>query len=175
MAPRSRSPGSREVVPVGRIAGPYGVRGWVRVRSDTDPPEGLLDHATWLIGAPGDWTEHRVAEGRVHGAGLVARLEGLGDRDAAGALSGRDIGIERDALPELEDGDYYWTDLIGLEVRTVEGARLGTVVRMMETGANDVLVVGGERERLLPYLPGRVVRRVDLEAGSIEVDWNVED
>ena len=175
MAEPSRPSTGLDVVPVGRVAGPYGVRGWLRVRSDTDPPEGLLDHGTWLIGGRGGWAEHHLAEGRRHGAGLVVRLEGVTDRDAAGAFAGRDVGVARDALPALEDGEYYWADLIGLEVRNAEGVALGTVVRMMETGANDVLVVDGERERLVPYLPDRVVRRVDLAAGRIEVDWAAED
>ncbi len=104
----------------------------------------------------------------------MARLDGVTDRDAAAALAGCDVGVARDALPALDDGEYYWSDLIGLEVRSVDGVALGTVARMMETGANDVLVVDGERERLVPYLPGRVVRSVDLEAGTIEVDWHVE-
>ena len=104
----------------------------------------------------------------------VVILEGIADRDAAEALPGVEVAVWRDGLPALAEGEFYWSDLVGLTVATTEGVDLGVVDRMMETGANDVLVVKGERERLIPFLMDDVVRQVDLEAGHMEVDWDPE-
>jgi len=166
--------GSRKAVPIGRVVGVFGVRGWLRIRSDTEPRAGILEHPIWLVGGEGQWREHALVDGRVHGSGLVACLEGIDERETARAFVGRDIAVDRDALPELEEGEYYWIDLVGLEVRSVAGEVFGTVTQVMETGANDVLVVRGRREWLVPYLPGSVVRRVDLDAGTIEVEWDFD-
>jgi len=161
-----------ELVTLGRISGLYGVRGWVRVFSHTDPREGIVRYSPWYLRLGGEWRPVRVAEGRRHGKGVVARLEGCDDRDQAARLMGAEIAVRREQLPPLPPGEYYWTDLEGLRVVTREGVELGTVARLMETGANDVLVVRGERERLIPYLPERVVLEVDLEGGLIRVDWD---
>jgi len=161
-----------DLVTVGRISGLYGVRGWVRVYSHTEPREGIVRYSPWYLRLGGEWRPVAVAEGRRHGKGVVARLEGCEDRDQAARLMGAEIAVRRDQLPPLPEGDYYWTDLEGLRVVNREGVELGTVERLMETGANDVLVVRGERERLVPYLPGRVVLGVDLEGGEIRVDWD---
>jgi len=175
MAARDESPGSRAPLPLGRITGTYGVRGWVRLQSDTDPPEGILEYTPWLLGEAGDqWVERELIEGRRHGSGVVARLAGCTDRDAALRLGGTVVAVSRSKLPALAEDEYYWTDLIGLEVFNRDGRVLGRVERMMATGANDVLVVGGERERLIPYLPGRYVKRVDLAARRLEVDWDAD-
>lgn len=160
-------------VPVGRISGVYGVRGWVRVYSYTDPREAILEYAPWWIAdADGGWYPGTLAEGRRHGKGVVARLEGCRDRDAALALVGREIAVSRSALPDSGPDRYYWVDLEGLRVQTRDARALGTVTGLLETGANDVLVVRGERERLIPFVIGRVVRKVDLARGVIEVDWD---
>lgn len=161
-----------DLVTVGRICGLYGVRGWVRVFSHTDPREGIVRYSPWYLRLGGEWREVRLAEGRRQGKGVVARLEGCEDRDQAARLMGAEIAVRRDQLPPLPPGEYYWTDLEGLRVVTREGVELGVVARLMETGANDVLVVRGERERLVPYLPERVVLEVDLEGGVIRVDWD---
>jgi len=116
----------------------------------------------------------RVLEARAQGAGLVARLEGIADRDQAQALKGRDIAVWHDELPRLEAGEYYWSELIGLTVVTDKGVHLGVLDRFLETGANDVFVVCGEVEHWLPYLPGEVVLRVDLESQCMEVNWDPE-
>ena len=120
----------------------------------------------------GDWQPRQVAEGKRHGKGVVARLEDCVDRDQALQLMGSEIGIRRDQLPDTAPGEYYWGDLQGLEVLTEDGASLGTVDHLMETGANDVLVVKGDRERLIPFVLQQVVTRVDLDAGTIQVDWD---
>ncbi|MDH3314208.1 MAG: ribosome maturation factor RimM [Gammaproteobacteria bacterium] len=162
------------LVRLGRITGVYGVRGWVRVSSDTEPASNILDYRPWRVRIGEEWVTHTAVEGRPHGKGLVVKLEGLDDRDAAAALSGADIAVSRSALPNLGERDYYWVDLVGADVVTREGTGLGQVSQVMATGANDVLVVVGERERLIPFLEGQVVLEVDLAANRITVDWDPE-
>lgn len=161
----------RQKVLIGRISGLLGVRGWVRLWSWTRPRENLFEYAPWLICMDDGWREFRVLEWRPHGKGLVARLQGIEDRDQAARLLQRDIMVPREQLPALEEG-WYWVDLVGLEVVTAEGEILGRVTSLMETGANDVLVVAGERQRLIPFTPGHAVREVDMQAGRIVVDWD---
>lgn len=157
---------------VGRISGLYGVRGWVKVFSEAEPRDNILTYNPWYLGV-----EHRpwgVAEGRLHGKGLVARLEACEGRDQAAALIGLEIGIRRDQLPRLGADEFYWADLVGLSVETLEGRQLGRVDRVFATAANDVLVVTGERERLVPFLRDRVIKDVDFDLGRIRVDWDPE-
>lgn len=161
-----------DVLIVGRISGLYGVRGWVRIYTYTDPRENILEYTPWLIDRDGQWVSINVEEGRVHGKGVVAKLVGCDDRTAAALLIGRDISIRREQLDLLCPGEYYWADLEGLRVVTVNGIELGVVDHLFETGANDVVVVRGERERLLPFVHGDVVRRIDLQHGVMEVDWD---
>jgi len=161
----------RQPVILGRVVGLFGVRGWVKVHSYTEPREALLEYRGWLLGRDGDWQPVEVAEGRQHGKGIVVRLQGIEDRDAAAELLGSEIGVDRDALPEAEDGRYYWADLEGLTVVHRDGTELGKVAYLMATGANDVLVVDGPDERLIPFVPGTVILDVDLAAGVIRVDW----
>ncbi len=119
----------------------------------------------------GAWAPLRVLDGRSQGRGLIARLEGCTDRDQAHALIGAEIAIDLAQLPALGAGEYYWAQLEGLRVVNLQGVELGRVSHLLETGANDVLVVKGEREHLIPYI-GAVIRAVDTEAGLIRVDWD---
>ena len=182
------------VVPVGTVGRAHGVRGQVRIRSDMDPPEALLLHGTWLVEHSGGWRPVAVRSARPHGNVLVAHLEGVEDRDAAAELAGTRIGLPRGALPTLDDGQYYWVDLIGLEVLDEGGESIGVLRKMIETGANDVMVVGpgpgggrdsgsdgppaqgGSRaqERIIPFILGEVIREVDLEAGHLRVCWPLD-
>ena len=161
-------------VVVGRISALYGVRGWVKVFSHTDPRDNILHYQPWLVNINGTWQTLEHVEGRIHQQGIVARLDGYDDRDAASMLLGCDIAVRSEQLAVLAPGEYYWSELIGLKVITTEGVELGVVEKLLETGSNDVLVVQGERERLLPYLPGQVVMKVDKDRGRIEVDWDPE-
>lgn len=161
-------------VSLGRVVGPHGVRGWVKVESWTRPRENILGFACWHLAGAAEERAYRVLDGRHPGKALAARLEGVDDRDAALALAGLEIRVRRDALPPAEEGEYYWWDLEGLRVETPNGVTLGVVDHLVETGANDVLVVRGERERLIPFVPGEVVIDVDLEAGRLRVDWDPE-
>ncbi|KEZ75991.1 ribosome maturation factor RimM [Salinisphaera hydrothermalis] len=166
----------RHVV-LGRVHGLFGVRGWVKVYSYTRPAEAILDYDRWWIGNEGARRCYQVVDGRVQGKTLVARLadddgQPLPDRDAAVELLDLDIAVERADMPDPEPGEYYWFDLIGLKVVTVDDIDLGQVKAMMETGANDVLVVQGDRERLIPLVVDEYVMSVDLEAGVMTVDWD---
>ena len=156
---------------LGRIDGLFGVKGWVKVYSYTEPREAVLDYKDWLLGREGRWQRVVLAEGKRHGKAVIARLEGIEDRDAAAELTGSDIGVDRDALPAPGDGHYYWADLEGLTVVHKDGTELGKVSGLMATGANDVLVVDGPVERLIPFVPGKVILDVVLAAGVIRVDW----
>ena len=159
-------------VPLGRVGGPYGVRGWVRIVSGTEPPEQILGYSPWLLERNGEWRPYEVVSGRVHGKGLVAQLVGCSDRDQAALLAGAEIAVPRTALAELTADEYYWADLVGLAVVTTEGTDLGTVDHLIETGANDVLVVRGDRERLIPFTPGHAVVEVDLGQRRLTVAWD---
>ncbi len=181
-----------ERVVVGRIAGLYGVRGWVKVFSHTQPRENILNYTPWQLDVDGAWQTRRVVRGRMQGKGVIAQLEGCDDRDKAAMLVGAEIAIERSQLPPPAAGEYYWSDLIGLAVENREGVALGTVVALMETGANDVLVVRAaeevtsaapqydteqpveKTERLIPFVPGVIVTEIDLKARRMVVDWDAE-
>lgn len=161
---------SDRLIVLGQIAGLYGVRGWVRVFSETDPRENILRYSPWLL----DGAAHVVAESRRHGKGLVVQLEGYEDRDQAAELIGRNICVRRNQLPPARPDEFYWADLEGLEVQTVAGEPLGRVSHLFDTGANDVLVVKGDRERLLPFVWDDIVKDVDFTSGTITVDWDPE-
>lgn len=167
--PRLARGGSSRIV-VGRIAGVYGLKGWVKVVSETDPPEGIFGYAPWLVGP--DAVPREIAECKPHGKGLIVRLAGCDDRDQAASLVGQEIAVTRDRLPPPRPDEFYWFDLEGLAVVTLGGVELGRVERLFSTGVNDVLVIKGDRERLLPFDWGNVVKDVDFEAGRIEVDWD---
>ncbi|MBD3671526.1 MAG: ribosome maturation factor RimM [Gammaproteobacteria bacterium] len=163
-----------EPVLLGRINGLHGVRGWVKVYSFTEPRENILNYRPWLVRIQGQWREISLKQGRRQGKGVVAQLEGYSDRDEAAALIGSDIAITRDQMPPAAKDEYYWADLVGCMVVTVDGVELGQVDGLFETGANDVMVVKGERERLLPFIQTDVIKQVDLDEKRIEVDWDPE-
>ena len=158
---------------MGRIIAPFGVKGWVRVQPNTAAIRNLLAYGTWWVGGDDDWQERGVAEAKVQGRAVVARLTGCEDRDAAALLRGKTVAVPRAALPAAGSGEYYWADLIGLAVVNTGSQELGRIAGLMQTGANDVLVVQGERERLIPFI-ATVIREVDPEAGVVRVDWSSE-
>ena len=165
---------SPEHVTIGHVAGVYGVQGWVKVHSFTDPPDNIRHYDPWLVRIGGEWRLLEVCDTRRHGKAVIARLEGYEDRDTARELVGAEIAVRRDQLAEINEGEYYWADLVGLKVVTVSGKELGIVNHLIETGANDVLVVAGKRERLIPFIRDEVVVAVDLDRGEIRVDWDPE-
>jgi 16S rRNA processing protein RimM len=157
---------------LGRISGVFGVRGWLKIFSETEPRENILTYSPWYLGT--SQTAWEVAEGRLHGKSVVARVEGCEDRDCAADLVGRVIAVRRDQLPPSLADEFYWADLEGLNVETLDGVLLGRVGRLFATAANDVLVVEGERERLVPFIWEQVVKDVDLERRRMLVDWDSE-
>jgi len=161
-------------VTLGEVVGVHGVRGELKVHSSTRPRDNLFGYPIWTLQRDRDSQEYAVVNTRVQGRNLLARLEGVVDRDAALALRGCHIRVPQAALPPTEAGEYYWSELTGLAVETLSGQSLGEVRSLLETGANDVLVVMGDRERLIPYVPEQFVKRVDLVAGVIQVDWDPE-
>lgn len=164
----------KQYIVLGRVTGLFGVRGWVKVFSDTDPREGIVKYSPWLIRRDGEWQGYPVEAGQRHGKTVVVKLVGIDDRDVAAKLIGAEIAISRTQLPATAPGEFYWADLEGLAVRTEDGTALGTVSHLIETGANDVLVVKGDRERLIPFIREQVVKSVDLEEGILIVDWDPE-
>ena len=161
---------------MGRIVGVFGVRGEVKLESWTEPRERIFDYQPWqLVSAPGTVENMEGIRGRKQGKGLVARLPSVDDRDQAVLLVGHDIAVAREQLPPSADGEYYWADLEGLDVFNADGTSLGRVSHLVATGANDVLVVrGGNKEHLLPFVKEQYIKEVDLSDGRIVVDWDPE-
>ena len=162
----------RTPVLIGHISGVHGIRGWVKIHSLTEPREAIFEYQPWLMGE--SLEETRFIEGRKQGKHLVALLEGIDDRDQAESLVNRPIAVYRDQFPELPEAEYYWADLIGLTVQLGDGTKLGTIERMLATGANDVMVVKGDKERLIPFVQTQYVKSVSLEDGVVIVDWDPE-
>jgi len=160
---------------MGRIHGAFGVRGELKLESFSDPPDAIFRYRPWTLrSAQGAERELDGARGRSTAKGIVMQVPGVEDRDAAEALRGGEIFVPRSALPPPKPGQYYWVDLEGLRVVNTEGADFGTVSHLFSTGANDVLVAQGDRERMIPFLEPDYVVSVDFEAGVVTVDWDAE-
>jgi len=158
---------------MGRLRAPYGVRGWLKVQPFTEATAGLLAYAHWWIGPEKNWKQCDLLEGRVQGSELVVQLQGIEDREQALAVRGWQVAVPRAELPRPAEGEYYWSDLVGLLVVNLQGVELGEIAEVFATGANDVIVVRGERERLIPFvLP--VLVAVELERSRVVVDWGVD-
>lgn len=165
---------------VGRITSVYGVKGWVKLYSHTDPIEGIFKYSRWWLKTSKGWRPIELNQGRLQGRGLVTAVKGYSDRDQVKEICGSDVYIDAQELPKLDEGDYYWSQIEGLKVTTKEGIFLGEVKQLMETGANDVLVVRAcegshdREERLIPYVPDMYVLNINLEQQSMLVDWDPE-
>ncbi len=162
-----------ELICVGHVLGAQGIKGWIRVFSNTSPRENIVSYSPWLLEQGDELVEMKVS-GRLQGKNVVAKLAGIDDRNRAEALTGCRLFIRPQQLPGLEAGEYYWSDLIGLEVETLAAEPLGVVAEMLETGADDVMVLRGERERLIPFVLDEIVRDVDLVERRLVVDWSPE-
>ena len=161
---------SEKYIALGYISAVHGIKGWVKVHSWTRPMEAILDYQPWLLGE--EKKTVNIVDGRKQGKGLAALLPGMEDREQAMSLVGQQISVNRDQMPATRKDEYYWSDLEGLEVHTLNGEILGRVERLMETGANDVLVIRGQREHLVPFIQGQYVTNVDLAGGRMDVDWD---
>jgi 16S rRNA processing protein RimM len=163
-----------DLIHVGKISGVFGVKGWVKVFSYTEPRDNILSYKHWMLKKGNQEQSVEVSGGQLQGKSVVAQIKGIADRDQAVALMGWDVHISHRQLPPPAKDEYYWADLIGLEVESLEGLQLGKVDSLIETGANDVLVVKGERELAIPFLQGQTVKSIDLAAGKMIVDWDAD-
>lgn len=180
----SESVSPAEMLLAGRIDGVYGIKGWVKIFALTDPVDNFLSFKRWFMRQGQHLVPLVFTDGRRHGKGLIACIKGVDDRTQAEKLRGTEVWVHPNELPVLDDEEFYWHQLQGLKVwSSHEGQRvlLGAVDHLLETGANDVLVLRAcegsvdDRERLIPYLPGSVVQSVDLALGELCVDWHPDD
>jgi len=160
---------------MGRVVAPYGVLGWLKIHPDTEVFDGLLGYKTWWIGKDDNWRELKVESAKIHNDVLVVKLQSIDDRDAAVACKGKQIAVPRASLPKLVGEEYYWSDLIGLTVKNLQGVDFGKISDVFATGANDVIVAKSDRgqERLIPYI-AQVILEVDLAAKTMLVDWDAD-
>lgn len=159
---------------IGKFGSTYGVHGWIKVRPYTEFGENLLDYHPWYIQQKNDvWTPIEIESSKVYGDGIIAKIAEINTPEKARLLTGVSIAIPRSKLPELNKGEYYWTDLVGLTVINQHNEILGKVIYLMETGSNDVLVIKGEKEHAIPYLMGSVITSIDLQNQEIHVNWEL--
>lgn len=164
----------QHLINVGKISGVFGIKGWLKVFSFTDNREDILGYTPWVLKKGSETKVFNVLDGMLQGKTVVAHLKGVNDRDQAATFMGWDIFITPEQLPKAVEGEYYWSDLIGLKVETNQGVQIGVIDSLLETGANDVLIIKGDRERAVPFLQGQTVLDIDLQAGKMIVDWDPE-
>jgi len=165
---------SSDIVIIGKFGSPHGIRGWVKVHSFTQPLDNILNYHPWLFKLKNHWEPLVYTEVEQHGNQLLVKLKDCEDRNTAESYTNKEIGLYREQLPALPEGEYYWKDLEGLNVMNKQGNCLGKVDYLFETGSNDVLVVKGDKEYLIPYLPGSTILKVDLAEKVIFVEWDPE-
>ncbi len=156
----------------GRVTGLLGIKGWVKVYSYTQPQDNITQYDPWYLRLGDHWRTIPVVTSCKHGKTIIAKFRNYDTRDQAAKLLGVELAIERDQLEPLSEGEYYWVDLIGLSVINMQGCNFGEVKYLIETGANDVLVVQGKCEHLIPFVQEQVIKVIDLKAGFIQVDWD---
>lgn len=185
MVDAARDQPQDKLVTLGRIAGVYGIKGWVKIVSSTRPLEAILDYDEWHIGFPGAVKVASAFEGKTHGAGLVAQIHNrqgglIADRDEAARMVGAEIAVWRSAMPPPEGDEMYWFDLVGMAVQSNEGAELGEVTGLTNNGAQDILIVrdaaakdedGAPLQRLIPFVRGPIIESVSLETRRIVAHW----
>jgi len=159
---------------VGKLVGVYGIKGWLKVMSYTEPLENILTYKPLLFNLSGQWREITLLQGKTHGKGLIIHLAGYDTPESARHLVGTEIAITREQLPALPKGEYYWIDLEGMTVINQASITLGQVIQVMATGANDVLIVQGDKRRLIPFLKDHTILSIDLEKRLILVDWDAD-
>lgn len=158
-------------IPIGRFGAAYGVRGWLHLISYTDPIENIFNYTVFHVKHGQQWQLLHLANSKTHGKGLIVQIAEIGDRELAREYTNDEIYIPKEALPNLPEDQYYWHDLIGLQVKTTENLVLGTVRELLATGGNDVIVVNGDRQRLIPYIDD-VVIKIDMTSRELIVDWD---
>ena len=163
-----------KLVIVGRIGAPYGVKGWMKIHSFTEPVGNILAYQPWVVKRQGQWQLLEISDSRRHNKGVIAAIDGCESKEATVSYRHAEIAITRQQLPTLGEHQYYWTDLQGLTVFTTSGNELGRIDCILPTGANDVLVVKGKRQHLIPYLLHKVIKTVDRVNGKMIVDWDAD-
>ncbi len=158
---------------IGKFGSTYGIQGWIKVQAYTEFGADILEYLPWSLLRNRAWTPIQIESGKTYGNGIIVKLQGINTPEEARFLTGLAIGIPRSRLPRLKENEYYWSDLVGLTVINQRGETLGKVINLMETGSNDVLVVKGDKEHAIPYLPGKVITRIDLDKQEIHVDWEL--
>jgi len=156
---------------IGKVSGCFGVKGWLKVFSYTQPRDNITSYSSWIVND----VVYKSVESKQNGKLIVAKLKGIDDKETAFTLIGQKIEIEKQQLHNLDQDEYYWHDLIGLEVTNKQGVKFGTIKSLLETGANDVVIVKGDRERIIPYIMNRTIIEVDLKNNSMLVDWHEDD
>lgn len=162
------------IITIGHLGGSHGVKGWIKVISNTEPKENILNYLPWQFYLNDHWVIASIKASRLLGNHVIVQLEDCHTPEDTRRYNGIKIGIHEDQLPKLPDGEYYWSQLIGLTVINSNGVSLGVVDRLFETGANDVLVVVGEKTHFIPYLSKRVIQKIDLITKQIIVDWEAD-
>jgi 16S rRNA processing protein RimM len=166
---------SEEFIPVGKISGAFGVKGWVKVYSFTEPRANILEYSPLFMSRQGEWIEIELSGGHLQGKGVVMGISNVTDRDQVQPLIGAELAIRKSQLEPADEDEFYWADLIGMKVTNLNDDQLGEVDHLLETGANDVLVVKQaeqEAERLIPFVMDEIVKLVDLDNKLIRVDWD---
>ena len=166
---------NQETLILGRVSGHYGVKGWVKIFSHTKPVEAILSYPECYIEGAMDLDDGKILEGRKQGKLIIVKLSGVSDREAAAKFIGLNLILPINCLPKLGDGHYYWRELEGLQVINLQLKELGVVSKLLETGANDVMVVQGENQVLIPFVMNQVIKKVDLNTRKIVVDWEWVD
>ncbi|MSP28791.1 MAG: ribosome maturation factor RimM [Methylococcales bacterium] len=164
----------QQYINVGKISGVFGIKGWVKVFSFTANKENILKYSPWVLKKADETKTLKVINGNLQGKAVVAQLDGINDRDQAESLMGWDIFISPAQLPKARHNEYYWSDLVGLQVENIDGVQFGIISSLLETGANDVVIVQGKRERCIPFLQGQTIINIDLTAGKMIVDWDAD-
>lgn len=162
-----------DYIVVGKVGSTYGVQGWLKILSYTEWVNGILEYTPWYLGNEDNWQPIELIASREHGKGIIVKFLGYDNPEHARLLTGKTIAIMRSQLPVLKKDEYYWDDLKGLTVINQDGITLGKVIYLIETGSNDVLVVKGDKEHAIPYLPNDVIKSIDLEKHVMYVDWEI--
>lgn len=163
-----------KIILLGKISGVFGVKGWVKIFSHTSPIQQIVSYSPLYLRYKAGWQEVKLIKGQKQGKAVIAQLEGVDDRDQAFALIGTEIGIRHDQLPTLQSGNYYWSELHDLTVTNQQDIELGVVDWVFSTGSNDVLVVKGEKQHMIPWIEASVIISVDIEQKNIIVDWDAD-
>lgn len=164
-----------QLVVLGKVGSSYGLQGWLKIQSYTYPLDNVLDYKHCYVGKDKQWREFELTEGRLHGKGVVAHFKGFDSPEIAKQLTNLFIAIPRNALPDTNKDEYYWHDLIGLDVINLVGKRLGTIQEFFDSGPHDIMVIRDEKEEfLIPFVRDVFVKAIDLQAKTVTVDWQPE-